>query len=273
MTGFLDAPVTTVAFCWRLQRRDGVAIGFTTHDRALGVGGITYRAAPGMLPSAVTLNDGFDAGAMDVAGALTSDAIAEADLAAGRWDGASVRLFAVDWEDAEAEQLLLARGILGAVSQEGGAFTAELRGPVAQLDRPVVELTSPECRARLGDTRCRVDLAPRARITAITAVIDEASFDVAGAAAETNAYGYGRLRWITGKNSGLGAAILRSAGNRLTLRDPVAFPVETGTLVEIVEGCDKLFATCAGRFVNGANFRGEPHLPGNDLLTRYPGAS
>ena len=34
----------------------------------------------------------------------------------------------------------------------------------------------------------------------------------------------------------------------------------------------KLFATCRDRFANAQNFRGEPHLPGNDLLTRYPGA-
>nr|WP_258893257.1 phage BR0599 family protein [Sphingomonas sp. SUN019] len=40
----------------------------------------------------------------------------------------------------------------------------------------------------------------------------------------------------------------------------------------MTEGCDKSVATCAGRFANVANFRGEPYLPGIDLLTRYPGA-
>jgi len=44
------------------------------------------------------------------------------------------------------------------------------------------------------------------------------------------------------------------------------------TLVELVEGCDKSLATCATRFANAVNFRGEPYLPGIDLLTRYPGA-
>ena len=59
---------------------------------------------------------------------------------------------------------------------------------------------------------------------------------------------------------------------RLTLREPPPSPPAIGDLVEIVEGCDKMLATCAGRFGNAANFRGEPHLPGIDLLTRYPGA-
>ncbi|MGO1304812.1 MAG: phage BR0599 family protein, partial [Sphingomonas parapaucimobilis] len=43
-------------------------------------------------------------------------------------------------------------------------------------------------------------------------------------------------------------------------------------LIELVEGCDKRLETCLSRFGNVVNFRGEPFLPGIDLLTRYPGA-
>jgi hypothetical protein len=41
----------------------------------------------------------------------------------------------------------------------------------------------------------------------------------------------------------------------------------------LFEGCDKQLATCAMRFENALKFRGEPFLPGNDVLTRFPGAS
>ena len=268
----LDPHLTTIAFCWRVERRDGICLGFTTHDRDLDIGHLTYRAAPGMLPSAIKLSDGFDAETLDVAGALTSDAITEADLKAGRWDGAKVSIFMVDWQQPGGEQVPLARGELGDVSASGSGFTAELRGPTALLDRPVVEQTSPECRAELGDKRCRVDMAARVRVTRIAAVIDEDVVEVAEASAEANAYGYGRLRWIGGRNSGLESAVLVSAGKRLTLREPPAYPPGGGDLVEISEGCDKNFATCTARFANAENFRGEPHLPGIDLLTRYPGA-
>lgn len=273
MTGFLGAPVATIAFCWRLARRDGVTLGFTTHDRDLALNGLIYRAAPGMLPSAIRLEDGIDPGTMDVSGALTSDSITPNDLEAGRWDGADVKLFAVNWEDPAAETLLLARGELGAVSIEAEAFTAELKGPAAVLDRSVAELTSPECRARLGDCRCRVDLRPRRRITEVIAIIDDAVIDTGVSEPSANAYAYGRLRWIDGPNSGLSSLILGSSGTELTLREPPAFAVEPGVRIELVEGCDKLFATCRDRFGNSENFRGEPHLPGNDLLTRYPGAN
>lgn len=267
---FFDRDLTSIAFCWRLARRDGVAFGFTSHDRDLDIGGLVYRAAPGMIPSAIETSDALGAEAMDVSGAFTADALAEADLRAGRWDGAQLRVFAVDWEQ-PGEVVSLARGELGAVETEGGTFSAELRGSAAVLEGPVVEETSPECRAELGDGRCRVDLAGRTRIARVVASAGETVTLDAGEPAP-NGWAWGTLRWIDGANGGLTSAVLGSAGAVVTLREPPPFVAEAGARVRIVEGCDKALATCAGRFGNAVNFRGEPHLPGNDLLTRYPGS-
>lgn len=272
MTAWLEPELTSIALCWRLDRRDGVTLGFTSHDRDLVIDGLQFRAAPGMLPSAISRSDGFDVDTLDVAGALTSDAISEADLAAGRWDGAKLRLIAIDWEQPDVAPLLLARGDIGDVGMRDGGFSAELRGPTALLERPAIEYTSPECRAELGDKRCRVDLAGRRRILRVIEVIDGATIRLSAGEGAANAYGYGRLRWIGGANSGIVSAILSSAGDELVLREPPPFATEDDVLVELIEGCDKSFATCRDRFANAENFRGEPHLPGNDLLTRYPGA-
>lgn len=268
----LDPELTTLAFCWRLERRDGICLGFTTHDRDLSIDGLVYRASPGMLPSAVTLSDGFEAGGLDVSGALASDAITGEDLADGRWDGAAVALFVTDWRDPGAERLALARGELGDVALKGNGFEAELRGLAAALERPAVEQTSPSCRAELGDRRCRVDLAPLTLVTRIVAATDD-TVRVADAAPGAGLYTSGRLRWLSGANSGLDCGILSSAETLLTLLDPPPSAPAPGDLVEITQGCDKLFATCRLRFANAENFRGEPHLPGMDLLTRYPGAA
>ena len=273
MPAFLERELVTAAFCWRLERRDGVALGFTTHDQDLARGGLVYRAAPGMLPSAISVSDGFDADSLDVKGALTSDSISAADLIAGRWDGAAVHVFMVDWESPDGEAFAVARGELGEVSIRGEGFEAVLRGPVALLDMEVVEQTSPECRARLGDRRCRVDMAGRTRLTRLAAVVADEVVEVEAAGAGVgDEYGFGRLRWLGGPNSGLESPVLRSEGVRLTLHEPPPSAPGVGDLIELVEGCDKRLATCAGRFGNVLNFRGEPHLPGIDLLTRYPGA-
>ncbi|MGA9581680.1 MAG: DUF2163 domain-containing protein [Allosphingosinicella sp.] len=272
MPSFLERELSTLAFCWRVERRDGICLGFTSHDRDLVIGGLVYRSAPGMLPSAVSVSDDFDSSTLDVSGALTSDSIGEADLSAGRWDRATVSLFLVDWEDPDGERLKLARGELGDVTVKANGFEAELRGPAALLERAVAEQTSPECRAELGDRRCRVDMARRVRATRVTGTPEENVVSVAEASGEPGAYGFGRLRWIGGANSGLESAIASSEGVRLRLQESPPFAITAGDLVEIREGCDRSFATCRSRFANAENFRGEPHLPGMDLLTRYPGA-
>lgn len=270
MASFLERGLTTLAFCWRVERRDGVCLGFTSHDRDLAVDGLVYRAAPGMLPSAVSVSDDFDASTLDVSGALTSDSITAADVEAGRWDRAGVSLFLVDWEDPGAARLHLARGELGDVTVKAQGFEAELRGPAGLLERAVAEQTSPGCRAELGDKRCRVDMAGRTRIGRVVAAPTETAVVVAGAFGPK--YVFGKIRWIGGANSGLESHIARAQATRLILREPPPFRIAVGDLVELSEGCDKAFATCTGRFANADNFRGEPHLPGMDLLTRYPGA-
>jgi uncharacterized phage protein (TIGR02218 family) len=191
------------------------------------------------------------------------------DLALGRWDGASVSLAAVDWQAPSSEPLQLLRGEIGSVSIDGEGFSADLRGTAARLERPVCPSTSAECRAELGDMACRVDLGGRTRSATVVSssagelVLDQ-EFD--------DRLVLGRLRYMSGANCGITTVILAVDGATVAVRDLPRAPIATGCRVELREGCDKRFATCVERFANAANFRGEPHLPGNDLLTRYPGA-
>ncbi|MBB3694216.1 putative phage protein (TIGR02218 family) [Sphingomonas sp. BK580] len=99
-----------------------------------------------------------------------------------------------------------------------------------------------------------------------TALTLDAAEPVAGA------YAGGVLRWFDGGNAGLISGVAGSAGTGVTLEEAPPHAVAADALVELVEGCDKRLATCAARFDNSVNFRGEPYVPGNDLLTRYPGA-
>lgn len=275
MTGadtILAQELVTLAFCWRLERRDGVALGLTSHDRDLTVGGFPYRAAPGLVPSAVRSGIGLDAENMDLQGILGGRALRADDLRSGRWDGAALWLHLTEWSAPGSLWLELMRGELGAVERRDGAFSAELRAVQAALEQAVVPETSPGCRARLGDRACRVDLALHGKLVRVDAM-DGEDASVEGGGLEPGAYAFGRLRWLEGANCGLVQAVLGNDARGLSLDDPPAFPVAPGTRAWLIEGCDKRLATCRTRFANAVNFRGEPYLPGSDLLTRYPGAS
>jgi len=269
MTNIASGPLTSLAFCWRLERRDGAGIALTSHDQPLWHDGVRYDPAPGMAPAAVVRRRGLDAVSGEIEGAISSGALTEFDLEIGRWDGASVRLLAVDWSAPGATALPLMAGEIGGVSVSGDGFTAELAGAMAKLDAPVCPATSPECRAELGDRDCRVDLSAR-RLRA--SVVAQDGTNVTLSVAPGDAYVTGSLAVVSGATTGFRSPIVAVAGSVVTLRDPPRVAMTVGTRVWLVEGCDKRFATCIDRFANAANFRGEPHLPGNDLLTRYPGA-
>ena len=205
---------------------------------------------------------------MDVAGALTADAISVADLAAGRFDGAVVEMFMVDWRDPDAGRQMLARGTLGTVEaglDADSGFSATLRGPTAALAVTAVESYAPECRADLGDGRCGVAMRGRT----VRVQIDGDGRVGCGGAGSPDDFIDGRLRVLDGPLAGTERRIVGCFGNALLPDEPL--DLMPATRVQLWQGCDKSFATCRSRFGNAANFRGEPHVPGGDLLTRFGG--
>ena len=269
MREMLAGPLTSLAFCWRVERRDGAGFGLTSHDATLMIGGIDYGAEPGMLPAAIERGLGIKESDGEIAGAITSAALEEADLVLGRWDGARVSLVAIDWESPNADAVPLIGGEIGEIRIEDDRFKAGLRGAAAKLSRSICPETSSECRAELGDKQCRIDMAART-MRCVVETIDGNALLLDQVINDD--YLWGRARFLTGENTGLASVVVAVAGNRIELRDTMRGSVVAGDQIQLREGCDKMFATCTTRFDNGANFRGEPHLPGNDLLTRYPGA-
>lgn len=265
----VDGELTGIALCWRLERTDGAGIALTSHDDVLLSEGAVHQPQPGMAPAAVTRKLGLEPQSAEVAGALSSEALAVEDLSLGRWDGARASLTAVDWQDAVADPIQLLSGEIGNVSIDGESFSADLDGAAARLEGPVCPATSAECRAELGDKECRVDLAGR---TIVAHVVSSSDGALTLDQAVDDHFVLGRLKYMGGANCGLSTVILSAAGTIVTLRDLPRAAVENGCRIELREGCDKRLATCVERFANAINFRGEPHLPGNDLLTRYPGA-
>lgn len=270
---WMEGPLTSTAYGWQLERHDGVTLGFTSHDADVVVDGLLLRASPGMVPSSITESIGLDTDGLDVRGALCADAIRAKDLHAGRWDRARLSIFLFDWTQPDAGIRLLAVGELGAISFSGDVFEAEFKGPAAKLDRIVAPYASPVCRAEFCDAACGLNRARFVHAAQIVAAGGSSITVAMEGGSPVPQMGFGKLRWLAGENCGLWSEILNNDGPNIALAMPPAFAPQVGTGVELVEGCDKTLATCSARFGNAINFRGEPFLPGNDILTRYPGAS
>lgn len=273
MDAWMEGPLTSIAYGWRLERADGVTLGFTSHDVDMRHDGILLQASPGMQPTTVVQSIGLDTDGLDVSGALTSESIRADDLAGGRWDGAYLEIFLFDWTAPNSGRRMLATGELGAVSFTNNAFEAELVGLQARLERAVVPQTSPSCRARFCDAACGLNSVRFRHLARVLAVDDNRVSIIAPLTVAAGRLAYGELRWLSGPNCGLTAKIVGHEGADIYLHSAPFHAPLRGDMIELMEGCDKLMSTCAARFGNGVNFRGEPYLPGNDLLTRYPGGN
>lgn len=271
LAAHLAGGVTTTCHCWRLTRRDGVVLGFTDHDGVLFFEGTDFLAASGFSASEREEEAGLAAGTSEVTGGFSSEAIAEADLAAGLYDGARVELFLVNWAD-PAQRLRLKVEDVGEVTREGGAFRAELRGLAHRLSQPQGRLYARRCDAAPGDARCGVDLSLPAfhAVGAVVAVTDESRLTVSGL--DGFAAGFfcqGRLRFESGVLAGTVAEIDGQEGDVLRLWLPLSALPAVGDAVRVTAGCDRSFSTCRTRFANALNFRGFPHMPGTDFTYSY----
>lgn len=155
MAARIESGAARLCHVWRLERADGTALGFTDHDRDLTLDGLVCRAGSGWTAGAAESALGLTAGAASAAGALDDGAITEADVAAGLYDGATVELWRVDWSEPTL-RVRLWRATLARIRHQGGAFVAELEGPLSKLERVVGRTYGRMCDARLGDARCGV---------------------------------------------------------------------------------------------------------------------
>ncbi|MGB3874665.1 MAG: DUF2163 domain-containing protein [Shinella zoogloeoides] len=269
----LDGEATTLCNAWRVTRRDGVVMGFTDHDRDLSFDGLAYLAASGFEASETEDGNGLSAEGGDVSGGFSADAIRAEDLSAGRYDGAKVEVFAVNWQD-PSQRLLLRTAELGEVRREGGLFRVELRRLTHRLDQMRGRIYARQCDAVFGDSRCGMSLAAYKAIATVTAVRDDMHVEVSGLSGFAERFfRYGVLSFTGGAAKGLSADVedhrRLEGADELTLWLPMAAEIAVGDTLEVTAGCDKRFSTCKAKFGNGLNFQGFPHIPGSDFSYGY----
>ena len=271
----LEGGVTTICHCWRLTRRDGQVSGFTDHDQPLTIDTTVCSPECGFGASEARDTLGLAADTVDVEGALSSAAITEADIAAGLYDGATIETFLINWRS-PADFVRLRTATIGKITRVDQRFVAELESLVHTLDRPSGRFISRACDADLGDARCRA-LLDHADFSASGAVV-EPMFGKAFMATGLETYGagwftHGTLTWTSGPAAGRIERIeehrLDPTGAMLVLRPGGGYSPIAGETFSVSAGCNKTFATCKAKFDNIVNFRGFPHLPGNDAAYAY----
>lgn len=158
MAAALAAGAATFCTAFILRRSDGLKLGFTDHDRPLSVNGVACQAASGWTAGAADAELGGKPGEAAALGVLSSDALSEADIAAGLYDLAVLEIWRTDWTN-PAAAVLLFRGRLSKFTRQGASLSVAVEGPLAALEVTAGRSYQRLCNANLGDARCGVNLA------------------------------------------------------------------------------------------------------------------
>lgn len=279
MAEHLASGNTTTCRAWMLVRRDGTTYGFTDHDLDLTFEGVTFKADTGLTAQALEQTTGLSVDNTETLGALSSIAVSETDIEAGRFDGATVKAWLVNWANTD-ERAVQFNGKLGEITRVAGGFRAELRGLTELLNTPQGRVYHAACSAVLGGTGCNVDLSAAGYSTEVTVetVTDAQEFTFAALTEfDDRWFERGRLVVLSGEAAGLVGVIkndrLTNDARTVQLWAPIRGAIAVGDTIRLEAGCDKRAETCRLKFDNFNNFRGFPHIPGDDWVTTYPSSS
>ena len=274
----LEGQITTIAMCVRIERTDGQVFAFTSHDVDISYNGDTYKASHSGTASNLKSSGDLSVDNIDAEMILDDESITMKDLRAGLFDFATVRVFLLNYKDTSQGELSGLRGILGEVSIEDFTAKVEFRSLSQYLQQEVGRVYNYLCDVdELGDSRCGVDTSPFTFSGEIASVTDRQTFTITGAASGKAAdyYKYGVISWhgsgaASGElNAGLSMEVREhDDSNGIILFQKMPYTINVGDPFVIVAGCDREFTTCKDTFSNGVNFRGFPHIPGRDEISK-----
>ncbi|MBI3150089.1 MAG: DUF2163 domain-containing protein [Betaproteobacteria bacterium] len=256
---------TTLARCWKATLTNGTVVTATAHDRDIVFDGRTYLSTAAYTPSDVESGSDLSPDNLELEGFLASPHIVASDVQTGLWDYAAIEFFEVNYRDLTMGRNLIRAGTLGEVSTGLASFRAELRGVMQAYSRRIVRLTQATCDADLGDARCKIVLATWTVTGTIDSVTSNRQFTDAARTEATDWFTGGKITFTSGLNNGLSMEVKEStSAGVIKLHELMPFDIAAGDTYSMYAGCAKRFTEdCIGKFSNGVNFRGFPHLPGS----------
>ncbi|HWT21694.1 MAG TPA: DUF2163 domain-containing protein [Variovorax sp.] len=264
---------TTIARCWRFERRDGHVVTVTTCARDLLINGEIYRSKEGVNPTAIAQEASAAVANSEVNGTMAAESVSEAELFAGLWDSAFVTVFEVNYRDLSMGVMNLQSGNIGDVKAGRSAFTAEVRGLTQRLQKVVGRVYTAGCPWVFGSIgsayvpACNINLGPLTATGAFTSVTSLRTMTDSSRTEVSDYYGAGLLTITSGENAGVQMEIYAFESGQFTLHLPLPYTVAVGDTYSVTPGCRKRFTEdCRTKWANTNNFGGFPQVPGSDKV-------
>lgn len=299
----LNKEIMRLCYCYTIARTDGVTFNFTDHSESLqvditgtGSGALTlFTPQDGVDSSAIERTQGLDATNYELKGIVSSEAITETDILAGRFKNAVITKYLVDWSVPWAG--FLEKEVFQLASTTAGQtfFEAQVNTQKSRLSLARGRVLTYNCRHVFGSTECGKDLTAINEVTgasittstlsvkAVTEPRKRFTFATNGGLDQYNVndFQYGTVTFSTGLNAGLTFEIGSSTApvqdpNDLSLEASIKLSLFAGANISVgdrfiaVQGCTKNRESCQTRFNNFVNYGGFPYMPNSDRVQQRP---
>lgn len=296
---YLQNPSVELCGLLRVQRKDGTIKTLTDWDKEVVFGSETYLPNPGIRLTNVQTSSGLSVDSLSLSGFYDDNGFTRSDLLAGLYEGATFVLYTVRPTSVDTHYAIDRSGSLGKTKMLDSQFEIEVLGLIEHLQYELGEFVSPQCRANLGDERCKVNLQYFLAV-GVTLTITSNNFftaelhDVASGSPHEGTWSVAGSDWFTfgvltfdsqadsnqtftnpttgnQRNHGISFTVQKydvddSGDPTFRLSKNAPFVIDSGDLFYVYAGCDWNRSTCNGKFDNAINFQGEPDVPGEDKV-------
>ncbi len=268
----IDTGTSRLAFGIRIVRPDGVSFSLTTASRSKFIDTDT-TFDPGLDVQSVVQSAGFGVDNTEITLVPDDEQVTRLDILAGRWDASAVTLSVFDWKNPGNGEIVFLTGTIGDIRPRNGAFVAELRDLRQALQQDTTDTVQSDCRYRLGDSKCTIDLNDSDGLFTVTGTVTSVAsrrqFTDTARTEVADYFGLGEVRFTSGLNSGLRFLVRDYASDVFTLANDAPFAITIGDAYTAIVGCRKrAFEDCRDKFDNIINFGGEPDKARVDFILR-----
>ena len=258
---------TTLAYGLKIERLDSTVFAFTSATYDAVIDGVTYESTQGLNVSSIETASGFTVDNLELSTIDDGTLFTKTEVLGGIWRNAAFTLFRYNFNNIADGVEYLLTGNLGEVTLRNGMATVEMRGLQQYFQQPVGAVTTITCRARLGDSLCTKDLTSFTHTGTITSAPTLRGFTASGLAQASDYFAEGVVTFTSGACINMSAKVKSFASGVVVFQLPLIVAPAIGDTFTAVAGCRKRYTEdCIGKFANGLNFQGEPHLPGLDKV-------
>jgi uncharacterized phage protein (TIGR02218 family) len=255
--------------CFKIRLKNQQILTFTENSGDIVIDNLVYKSSSGVDFNNVEQFTDITENSIFVIGFIDNDNISVQDIIIGKFDNAEIEIFLVEKNNLNGEKIYLSKGYFGDIQLIDNKFHVRIEGVLSLLKKTITEIYSPVCRACFCDGRCGLNRENYTFIGSVDEINSKTNFfSTALSNFEKNYFKYGIVSFV-GDDANQRIEVLESSEGIIVMKNSPRLDINVGDSFEILAGCDKTIETCAAKFNNNVNFRGEADIPRTGKIYKF----